>query len=40
MVEKLPELTESSLSEIDEQEIDDLLNELSDSKYECQNDNE
>ena len=38
MVEKLPELTESSLSEaveVEEQEIENLLNEHSDSEYEC-----
>ena len=35
------ELTELSLSEtVDEQEIENLLNEHSDSEYECQNDNE
>ena len=35
------ELTELSLSEtVDEQEIENLLNERSDSEYECQNDNE
>ena len=34
-------ITELSLSEtVDEQEINDLLNENSDSEYECQNDNE
>ena len=34
------ELTELSLSEtVDEQEIENFLNELSDSEYECQNDN-
>ena len=39
MVGKLPELTESSLSEaveVEEQEIENLLNEHSDSEYECQ----
>ena len=41
MVEKLPELTELSLSEaVEEQEIENLLNEHSDSEYECQNENE
>ena len=41
MVEKLSELTESSLSEtFDEQKIENLLNEHSDSECECQNDNE
>ena len=41
MVEKLPELTELSLSEIvGEQEIQNLLNEHSDSECESQNDNE
>ena len=41
MVEKLPELTELSLSEaVEEQEIENLLNEHSDSEYECPNDNE
>ena len=41
MVEKLPELTELSLSEtVDELEIENLLSDLSDSEYECQNDNE
>ena len=41
MVEKLPKLTELSLSEtVDEQEIENLLNEHSDSEYECQNGNE
>ena len=40
MAEKLPQLTELSLSQtVDEQEIENLLNELSDSEYECQNDN-
>ena len=40
MVETLPELTELSLSEaVEEQEIENLLNEHSDSEYECQNDN-
>ena len=40
MVEKLPELIELSLSKtVDEQEIENLLNEHSDSGYECQNDN-
>ena len=35
------ELTELSLSEtVDEQEIENLLNEYSESEYECQNDNE
>ena len=35
------ELTELSLTEtVDEQEIENLLNEHSDSEYECQNDNE
>ena len=35
------ELTELSLSEtVDEQEIENLMNEHSDSEYECQNDNE
>ena len=34
-------ITELSLSEtVDEQEINNLLNENSDSEYECQNDNE
>ena len=36
MVEKLPELAELSLSEIDEQKIENLLNEHSDSECECQ----
>ena len=41
VVEKLPELTELSLSEtVDEQKIENLLNEHSDSECECQNDNE
>ena len=41
MVEKLPELSELSLSEtVDVQEIENLLNEHSDSECECQNDNE
>ena len=41
MVEKLPELTKLSLSEtVDEQKIENLLNEHSDSECECQNDNE
>ena len=41
MVEKLPELTELSLSEtVDEQKIKNLLNEHNDSECECQNDNE
>ena len=41
MLEKLPELTKLSLSETtDEQEIENLLNDCSDSKCECQNDNE
>ena len=41
LVEKLPKLTELSLSEaVEEQEIENLLNEHSDSEYECQNDNE
>ena len=41
MVKKLSELTESSLSEtFDEQKIENLLNEHSDSECECQNDNE
>ena len=40
MVEKLPELTELSLSEtMDEQIIENLLNEHGDSECECQNDN-
>ena len=35
------ELTELSLSEtVDEQEIENFLNEHSDSEYECQNDSE
>ena len=35
------ELTELSLTEtVDEQEIENLLTEHSDSEYECQNDNE
>ena len=38
--EKVPELTELSLSEtVDEQEIENLLNDNSDSECECQNDN-
>ena len=41
MVEKLPEPTELSLSEaVEEKEIENLLNEHSDSEYECQNDNQ
>ena len=39
MVEKLPKVTESSVSEaveVKEQEIENLLNEHSDSEYECQ----
>ena len=41
VVEKLPELTELSLSEtVDKQEIENLLNEHSDSECECQYDNE
>ena len=41
MVEKLPELNELSLSEaVEEHETENLLNEHSDSDYECQNDNE
>ena len=41
MVEKVPELTELSLSEtIDEQEIENLPNGQCDSECECQNDNE
>ena len=39
MAEKLPELTKSSLSEaveVEEQEIQNLLNEHSDSEYECE----
>ena len=41
MAEKLPELTELSLSEtVDEQKIENLLNENSDSECECQDDNE
>ena len=40
MVEKLPEITELSLPEtVDEQEIEHLLNEHSDSEYQCQNEN-
>ena len=36
MVEKLPELAELYLSEIDKQKIENLLNEHSDSERECQ----
>ena len=40
-VKELPQLSELSLTEtVDEQEIKNLLNEHSDSEYECQNDNE
>ena len=41
VVEKLPELTKLSQSETaEEPEIENLLNEHSDSECECQNDNE
>ena len=38
MIEKLPKLTISEI--VDEQKIENLLNERSDSEYECQNDDE